>query len=506
MSDDVFQPSFEDLLQLCSMGMNNSVILWNDMNSLQSKEFIIAKANALLNQNKYNEACELLENLNIDDIQNPLVLNTYFEILLESYIKINKYSGISLILQNPIFDNLDKSIKLNILAGKCYLKIDRTPYMENKAFPFILTAYTQYPYSFELVEMLISLGYTDFVPHPNNPAFNSYLEARRLMHIRQYNQAKNVLIEIDRNSPNLIPVITQICICCHMTKDANGFKLYSAKLPPNEMEIVDIRANYLKEANEVDKLNDLVVNALNIDQLNPNAWVAFSYLQELKKESTKALHITNHALVLDPSSWRANYRQGSLRFAKGEINSVKKAKESFLRCHRIRPEIDTFIALTQCELFIGNKEAAVVYAIEACNTFPDVTTPDGAMAVTLLGISQCKTDPAEARSLLLKALGSDPENMDALGCLVDMNIEEQQFEDALNLLSQFENSKNQFFIQYKYAEVYTFMKDYEQALRHIDNAIQIRPNNDRANELRGHIINLVGPMEEEDANQGRIFI
>ncbi|EAY04547.1 TPR Domain containing protein [Trichomonas vaginalis G3] len=506
MSDEVFSPKFEDLMQLSSIGLNNSLSFWSDIHNPSNLEYLIAKANSFVNQKRFVDAIQLIESVKPENITNEQAKITFYEVLLESYYELNKFDMISGILNSQQFNEIEKSLKLNILAGKCYLRIDQTQGMGNGAFPFFFTAYSQFPYSIDIIDYLIALGFTDFQEYPGNDLFNQYVEARKNIYFCKYKAAKDILFELDKKFPKCRPILVQLCICCHMMKDDRGLELFVSQLPWNELEIIDLRADFLKSQGKEEELSNLVVDALNYNPQSANAWLAFSHLQEMKRDSNRALHITSHAINLDPKSYRAYFRQGELRFSKGDINSVKKAKESFLKAHQIHAEIYTYDALVHCEMFIGNTEAATVLSLEACQKFSDKNTPEGSMALTILAIAQGRVKPNESLELLRTALKCDGENMEALGRLVDCHCESQQFEMAIQLLQEFSDCKSIFFIYYKFAEVYTYMKQYEKALEYIDKALSLRPNNDRATELKSHIIQMIELNEEDDVGGARFIL
>ncbi|KAH0786012.1 TPR Domain containing protein [Histomonas meleagridis] len=268
----------------------------------------------------------------------------------------------------------------------------------------------------------------------------------------------------------------------------------SELIPENDLEIVDLRASRLKTLRKTSELNHLVLNALNANENNSNAWIAFSYLLELNGDEQRALQASRKAILLDNRSRNGYMRHGELRMQR---NDYRKALVTFIKAHQIHEEVDSFSAIVRCCCLLEDWKTAEAFASKALIMFPS-ESENGSVSLALMGTALRKRSPIAAEGFLKKALEKDIENVDALNELVNMKIREDDFENAEKILFDYrKNRSKDFFYWMKMAEIYGMKKEFVTALEYINKALQIEPNNQNAKEMLSQIEALI--RENDDS-------
>ena len=487
--DDVFNEMLE-------FGFSESVSFISKIELNKSPELSIANGLAQIKLKNFSEAVNAVD----DIIPNVLPVNlrqSLFEILLDSYINLSKNEKLSILLNSQIFIETEKTPKLDILAADAYIMLRPNHDPKHAALEYLLRLHNKFPLSIEVSKRLISVGFYDFA-ETGNKIFDMYIKGLIQLEERNHRAALEIFQAIVEINPNCIPALSKICFCANYLQEDRIFDSAAERIPNTDPEVIDLRAGRLKVLQKKQELEQMVLEALASNKNSPQNWLAFTYIYEIKGDMSRALHMVSHAIRLDPRFRRAYIRQGELRFNKPE--NQRKALESFIKAHQIREGLDTFSAIIHCLTFQQDWESASVYAAAACAMFPN-DSQDGIMAQTLLGLSQKGIDQQKSIAILQKALSKDEENMEALGALVDISIEAEDFDNAIKLLNEHQTPKNDFFYNYKMGEVYGNKKDYEAALRYMQRANAIRPTNVRAREMMKQLEQLLATPDQMDDDQ-----
>ena len=483
------------LQEMIDFGFYDSV---DAIYKLKKEKTIDEKLNeglALIKKNLFSEAIS-----SVDDIIPPVITTgqkqLLYEILITSYISLKYKEKLMILLENETFQTCEKNLKLNLLAADGYILLNPNPSDDHKALPYLLVLYEHFPFSIDVIRRLIKIGYRNFNREQLKtvPTLDIYVEGLIHLENRHQREALAAFQKINEVNPDCSMILSKICYCAYHLQKDSVFDDAARRLPFTDPEVIDLRANRLKNLQKREELEQMVLQALTHNPNSPQNWLAFSHLLEMRGDLVKALQTTNKAIRMDPTFRRSYLRQGSLRLAKSDNQT--KALESFKKAHELWADLESFSAIVHCEIALFHWKNAAVYAEAAVTMYNEPDTPENIMAYTLLGISQKGIELETSVSILTHALEKDGENMEALSALVDIKLENSDFDDAIKLLEDHQTPNNEFFFNYKMGIVYGTKKDYETALNYMAKAHAIKPTNANAKEMLKQLESIMQQGEE----------
>lgn len=484
----------EQLSQMIALGLNKSVELVVSMTPKPQTQQLLSRAFALINMKRYNEALKVTDTISL--IQLPLEqANDLIEIRLTCYLNTNNPTKCCSIIQSKDFSNRLLTPKLDLLVARAYMLNDTKPRRDHPAIIHLMRVLEKFPYAIELVDKLISIGaqVPDIVTNLTNPNVRLYANALDKANNGDFRAAIDLLKQITVSIPACVPALVKICIYAVSCNDFDLFDSTASLLPPDELEIVDLRAARLKQLKQTKELQKLVCCALKADEKSANAWIAFSHLLELNCDNQRAIHAVKKALILDNNSRRGFMRHGELRLSQ---NDICKAQTSFTKAHLIHQGIDSFSALVHCHCCLKNWIEAEAIASAAIQKYPP-DTEAGKQAITLYGLAKRGSDPKKAIEILKKSLEKQSDNIEALEALVDIYLKDNDFDTINALLEKYKTKSTLFYYNFKMAEVYSYKRDFTKAMDYVQQALQIQPDDERARELLEQLENVLRDNEDE---------
>jgi tetratricopeptide (TPR) repeat protein len=276
------------------------------------------------------------------------------------------------------------------------------------------------------------------------------------------------------------------------------FDSTAALIPIDDLDIVDLRAERLKKLNKKDGLNQLVICALNSDEANPNAWLAFSHLLELNNDAPRALQAARKALRIDPNLRRAHMHYGELR---RNWNDIKKALAAFIKAHQLHESMDSYQAIVHCLCQLPDWEQAESYAARASVTFA-FDSDEGAFSMTMMGLALRGRDVARAIRLLKRSLEKGGRgDRDALTALVEMRLKQNDLDGAEGLLKQYRKVAGEFEFFMKMAIIARKRRDFLGGIEFARNAAYLDPSSEEARKLLEQLESMIRETESETEDE-----
>jgi tetratricopeptide (TPR) repeat protein len=261
----------------------------------------------------------------------------------------------------------------------------------------------------------------------------------------------------------------------------------------DDLEIVDLRASRLKQLKQPQELTDLALHALNSDELNANAWLAFSHLLELNGDHQRSIQTTRKAVLLDRNSRRGFMRHGDLRVQR---NDHRKALTAYVKAHQLHEEMDSYSAIVQCLCQLEDWPQAESYAARAAITYP-FDGPAGGFSLTLMGLALRGRDSNKAVKLLRKAIEKGGHCLEAISALVDLKLKDSDLEEAEQVVREFQTQAGEFYYVLRMAEIAGLRRDFETALEFVARAVNLQPNNQNARALLEQIESMIRDRDSD---------
>lgn len=187
------------------------------------------------------------------------------------------------------------------------------------------------------------------------------------------------------------------------------------------------------------------------------------------------------AISMDQRHAFAHRLKGGILLSRSQPD---KAAASFFHANEIVRDVASYEGLVECYLAQEQYKEAICMAREALEV-----APRDSRSVTLVGLAISQARPAEGRDrakrAFRKALALDASALRPLLALVDLHVQEHDFETAVQLLSQGMEGlpeaptiiTNQDILQARLGEVHTLNENYMEAMTCFHTAISLNPGN-----------------------------
>eukprot|EP00052_Salpingoeca_macrocollata_P024589 m.220771 g.220771 ORF g.220771 m.220771 type:complete len:540 (-) comp22278_c0_seq4:30-1649(-) len=181
------------------------------------------------------------------------------------------------------------------------------------------------------------------------------------------------------------------------------------------------------------------------------------------------------------------------------LDKAELATMAFRQAFDISRDFSAYQGLVSCYLASDRVTDALHTAKEAHESMR--MNP---RALTLLGVAcaRCEAGGEKARKAFTNALQADPECMDAVFALVEINVEEEKFDEAIKLLEINLHKSRTDYMYRRMGDVYMMKRDFDQALKHYELALGVNPGYEPAAEGRSKAISgLSGVPDPDEAEE-----
>jgi anaphase-promoting complex subunit 7 len=323
--------------------------------------------------------------------------------------------------------------------------------------------------------------------HPDGSALPvlELVSAHFLQHRNQTPAALAAFSKLERDYPNNVYLLLQVASLQLQSSDEVAAKHTFQRVRHMDescMEKMDEYAHLLQKAGAEDELNRLASSLLELDDKRPEPWVVLSLYHYARQDNEKAMAFVDKAISLDQRHAFAHRVKGNVLLSD---NTPEKAAASFFHANELSRDVASYEGLVECYLARGQYKEAVCMAREAIEV-----APRDHRAVTLVGLalSQATGGRDRAKRAFQKALKLDPGALRPLLALVDIHMQERDFETCIDLLQKGKDGmteaqamhSNADMLDARLGEVYTLNENYTDAMTSFHTALSLNPDNQEA--------------------------
>jgi len=242
-----------------------------------------------------------------------------------------------------------------------------------------------------------------------------------------------------------------------------------------------------KERNK-SELGRLCSELLEVNDKRHETWAALALYHHTCGDVEKALAFLEKGITCNPRSAFCHQIMGGILQGEGRLDH---AIVSYFRANEISKDVISYEGLVEAYLSCSKYKEAVCTAKEAISF-----APRDPRAMTLVGLALMSAPGSrergrdKAKRTLKKAFSIDPTCKKALFALVDLHIEEEEYDICIESIkraidesdgvgsssSSSTNSNSVDKLYSKMAEVYTLSKKYGDALEYFHKALSINPS------------------------------
>lgn len=372
------------------------------------------------------------------------------------------------------------------------------------------------------------------------------ISAHFLSHRNQrHSSAMNQWRKLDTIYPNNLYILQQIGILlwhCHPIPSSTAAEKHMSpftaqcdaifrrirSLDPHVIEGMDLYATILVQQGNLNELNRLSHELLEIDDTRPEPWICLSLYSFAQNNHEKAIAFIEKGIACKPRHLPAHVLLGSFLLVE---NRPEHAVVSFFRANEICCNMLSYEGLVESYLALNKYKEAVCTAKEA------ITYSADSRAFTLVGLAWSRaptstTSPHKygkkmqgsgrdrAKKALKKALSLDPMARKPLLILVDLCLDDEDYDSCIDLLkkaidysnneyrkelglsaSDGAGAKDQFTLFSKLADAYALNKNYSDALSTYHKALSLNPEYSQAQQGLDRLEKILEGLSDGKAGQ-----
>ncbi|RNA21357.1 anaphase-promoting complex subunit 7-like [Brachionus plicatilis] len=407
-------------------------------------------ANAVFNLREYKTAEALFNKalqINRSNLKSKPKTLTSLDSETDIQIKFNlhlclfydkKYQDAYLILDS--IPSKQRTVKILMAMGKlCQIL------MNNKE---AITIYKEVlkisKFSIVAIEALLNLGLKmdDLPKMPSNIStdwLNIYLKGKSNLISRDYKEAIKSFKTLDSNlTHRSAEVLCSLANSQYLNGEySNAISSFEKlhKLEPTWISKMDIYAFLLfSDKSEFDKLSTLERLANDMHQVSvniPETWTIIGYYS-LKKKSQKAKCFAENALLIDHENCQALLLRA---IALGKLKAISESAVTYREATRINIYFyEAYKGLVETLLNLNHTKDAIQIAANAVKL---LGSNHRTLALYGEALSRDSLTQEKSKTYLYKAIKGDPENQEAVICLVRVCMTLQQFTEALEVLGKY---------------------------------------------------------------------
>eukprot|EP00053_Salpingoeca_punica_P009787 m.88122 g.88122 ORF g.88122 m.88122 type:complete len:333 (-) comp15166_c0_seq1:22-1020(-) len=245
------------------------------------------------------------------------------------------------------------------------------------------------------------------------------------------------------------------------------------------LEYADIHAHVLVAQGAELELSALSTHLINVSKKRAEPWLAVARYCQLLCESSsddratrfharRGLKFAARAEMVSTTHAEVYMVKGTLLLS---LNKSTEAGACFQRALELSREFSAHQGLVSCFLAAKRNKEALLKAKFALSCMPN-----NPRAITLLGVACARCESGtKARRAFENALTIDPNCMDAVFALVELDIEEHKYDAAIDLLKKHLHNSRADYMHRRLGEVYYTLQNYEQSLEQHLAALKINP-------------------------------
>ena len=227
------------------------------------------------------------------------------------------------------------------------------------------------------------------------------------------------------------------CLNTSSTSSLGGKNSIFAKIRSLDltfMDGMDVYAYSLAKEQNKCELGRLCSDLLEVGDNRHEAWVTLAMYNYTCGDIEKAFAFLEKAITLNPRSKFCHQLMGKLLQSEGRLDH---AIVSYFRANEISMDVTCFEGLVEAYLSCSKYKEAICTAKEAINF-----APRDPRAMTLVGLALMSAPGSKdrgrekAKKTLQKAFNLDPTNLKSLFALVDLHLEEGEFQTCIDLIKR----------------------------------------------------------------------
>ena len=340
-------------------------------------------------------------------------------------------------------------------------------------------------FSVVAIEALLNLGVKlENLPklpsNMNTDWLNAYLQGKSHLISREYKDAIKVFKNMDssfthKSAEVLCSLGTSQYLNGEYSNAIGSFeKLH--KLEPTYTNKMDVYAFLLySDKSEYDKLSTLERLANDMHQVSvniPETWTVIGYYS-LKKKSQKAKCFAENALLIESENAQALLLRAA---ALSKLKAISEAAVTYREATRINIYFfEAYKGLVEQLLNLNHTKDAIQIA---ANSVKLIGSNHRTLALYGEALSRDPANQEKSKTYLYKALKGDPDNQEAVLCLVRVCMTLQQFNEALEVLGKYirHNSCNPR-LMHIYSELMKKCGKSDEAVLYMNKASGMDPSN-----------------------------
>jgi anaphase-promoting complex subunit 7 len=338
------------------------------------------------------------------------------------------------------------------------------------------------------------------------------VSAHFLQHRNQATLALDAFTKMERKYSNNIYLLLQIAALHLQTSDeVNAERTFERIRNVDDccMEKMDEYAHLLQKRGAESALNSLASEMLELDDKRPEPWVILSLYQYTRHDNEKAVSFVDKAISLDQRHSFAHRIKGIILLSD---NAPDKAAASFFHANELSRDVASYEGLVECYLARHQYKEAVCMAREAIEI-----APRDFRAVTLVGLALSHAKPNEGRDrakrAFQKALKLDPSALRPLLALVDIYMQERDYDTCVELLQRGKEGLTESHTSHSHfdtldarlGEIHTLNENYTEAMLCFQLALSSNPDNleaQRGMDRLEKVIRGIDPDSMDDGDTG----